>query len=173
MLIYLQAIESTGDRAKFEAIYQAYRDFMYQVAYARLRHEQDAEDAVHDVFVKIAENIGRIEPVSARTKRLVVTMVDNRVTDILRVRGRHPELSYLDEVLPHPASEQDDEGLLASCILRLPQQQRMVIWLKYHYGYSLREIADILGISFVWAQKVDQRAKKKLEALYAEGGGTL
>lgn len=49
----------------------------------------------------------------------------------------------------------------------------MVIWMKYRQGYSLREIAKMLGISLVWAQKIDQRAKKKLEDLYLEGGGVL
>ena len=57
--------------------------------------------------------------------------------------------------------------------MKLPEQQQMVIWLKYVYGYNLREIAKLLGISLAWAQKIDQRAKKKLEALYREGGGTF
>ena len=59
------------------------------------------------------------------------------------------------------------------CILKLPAQQRTVILLKYKYGYSLREIATMLKISLTWAQKIDQRAKKKLEELYKEGGGNL
>ena len=67
----------------------------------------------------------------------------------------------------------DCENLLTECILKLPEQQRMVIWLKYVYGYNLHEIAKLLGISLSWAQKIDQRAKKKLEALYREGGGTF
>ena len=45
----------------------------------------------------------------------------------------------------------------------------MVIWLKYYYGYTLREIASMLDISLVSAQKLDQRAKKKLEELYKNG----
>lgn len=34
-----------------------YRGLMYHVAYEILHNEQDAEDAVHHAFVKIAENI--------------------------------------------------------------------------------------------------------------------
>ena len=49
----------------------------------------------------------------------------------------------------------------------------MVIWMKYKQGYSLREIAKVLDISFVWAQKIDQRAQKQVEELYLEGGGIL
>ena len=64
MIVYLQMIETDEDKSKFEEIYQEYRNLMYYVAYKRMQHEQDAEDVVHHVFVKIAENIKNIEPVS-------------------------------------------------------------------------------------------------------------
>ncbi len=173
MLIYLQTIDSDEDRSKFEAIYQEYKGLMYHVAYARLRHEQDAEDAVHHVFVKIAENIKNIEPVSPKTKQLVVTMVDNRVTDIFRVRSRHPIAAYNEELQSRLSTELEGEDLVTECIMELPEQQRMVIWMKYVQGYTLREIAKALDISLAWAQKIDQRAKKKLEEIYQERGGVL
>ena len=88
MLIDLQAIEAEEDKSKFEDIYGEYRGLMYYVAYKRLHHEQDAEDAVHYAFMKIAENIKIIDPVSPKTKQLFVTIVDNRVTDMLRMNGR-------------------------------------------------------------------------------------
>ena len=53
MLIYLQVIETEEDKSKFEDIYLEYRGLMYYVAYKRLHHEQDAEDAVHHAFMKI------------------------------------------------------------------------------------------------------------------------
>lgn len=80
MLIYLQVIETEEDKSKFEDIYREYRGLMYYIAYRRLHHEQDAEDAVHHAFMKIAENITAIDPVSPKTKQFVVTIVDNRVT---------------------------------------------------------------------------------------------
>lgn len=67
-------IETDEDKSKFEEIYQEYRNLMYYVAYKRMQHEQDAEDVVHHVFVKIAENIKNIEPVSPKTKQLIVTI---------------------------------------------------------------------------------------------------
>lgn len=173
MIIYLQMIETDEDRSRFEEIYQEYRNLMYYVAYKRMQHEQDAEDVVHHVFVKIAENIKNIEPVSPKTKQFIVTMVDNRVTDVFRVRGRHPVVMNDDELKNSSVTENEGEDLLTECILKLPEQQRMVIWMKYKQGYSLREIAKMLGISLVWAQKIDQRAKKKLEELYRKGGGVL
>ena len=159
MLIYLQTIETEEDKSKFEDIYREYRGLMYYVAYKRLHHEQDAEDAVHYAFMKIAENIKIIDPVSPKTKQFVVTIVDNRVTDMLRMNGRHPAAEYNDEILSGLSSELHTDDLLTEAIL------------KYYHGYSLREISKMLGITLSWAQKIDQRAKKQLEILYKEGGG--
>lgn len=173
MLIYLQVIETPEEASKFTEIYEAYRGLAYHVAFGRMHHEQDAQDVVHHVFMKIAENIKNVEPVSPKTKQYIVTMVDNRVTDVFRVRGRRPTDPFSDELNHDFVSEMGGGNLLMECILKLPEQQRTVILLKYKHGYSLREIAKKLKISLVWAQKIDQRAKKKLEELYREGGGDL
>ena len=87
MIIYLQMIETDEDKSKFEEIYYAYRNLMYRIAYDRLQHIQDAEDVVHQAFVKIAENIKSIEPVSPKTKQFIVIMIENKVTDVFRMRN--------------------------------------------------------------------------------------
>lgn len=173
MIIYLQMIETDEDKSKFEEIYYAYRNLMYRIAYDRLQHIQDAEDVVHQAFVKIAENIKSIEPVSPKTKQFIAIMIENKVTDVFRMRNKHPVTDYHDELQNHLSAEMAGEDLLVECILKLSEQQRTVIWMKYHHGYTLKEISKMLGISLAWAQKIDQRAKTKLEELYLEGGGTL
>ena len=172
MLIYLQMIETPQDKSKFEAIYEEYYGLMYHTAYKYLKHEQDAEDAVHYAFVKIAENIKIVAPVSPKTKQFVVTIVENRVIDIFRVRSKHPEVAFMEELYIVPEQPEND-NYLKQCIRQLPTIQRQVIWLKYYYGYNLHEIAKMLDISLSWAQKIDQRAKKKLREIYAEGGQYL
>ena len=171
MLVYLQMIETEEERSKFEEIYLEYRNLLCFLADRRLHNYEDAEDAVHSVFVRVAENIRRIEPMSAKTKRLLVIMLENTVTDMLRKRGRHPEEAYREEELAAVEPDVEEKDLLESCILALTEQQRAVIWLKYGFGYSLREIAGLMGISLFSAQKLDQRAKRRLEELYRMGGG--
>ena len=62
-----------------------------------------------------------------------------------------------------------DDGL-ARCILALPARYREWILLKYDHGYETAELAALLGLSLDAAYKLDQRAKKKLEALCREEG---
>ena len=78
MLLYLAAIQEPEDREKFRVLYTNYRGLMFHVAYEILHNEQDAEDAVHHAFVKIAENIKKItDPVCPKTHSYVVTIVEH------------------------------------------------------------------------------------------------
>ena len=77
VLVYLSMIEGPEDRNKFEIVYQQYKSLMYYVAYRILREERDAEDAVHNAFVRIAEHIDKIsEPVCPKTRAFVVLIVE-------------------------------------------------------------------------------------------------
>lgn len=170
MLIYLQMIDTPEEKSKFEKIYLEYRGLMFHVAYDILHNEQDAEDAVHQAFVKVAENIKRIgEPVCPKTHSYVVTIVENKAIDQYRKRKKIQTVELLDEVQGIEAHYEGDNEL-ARCILKLPARYREMVLLRYHHGYSVREIANIMDISLTAAIKLDQRAKNKLRKLCEEEG---
>ena len=75
LLAYLQAMENPSDRTRFEALYLAYRGLMFHVAERILRNEQDAEDAVHLAFLKLAERMELVpETLGPRARALAVTI---------------------------------------------------------------------------------------------------
>ena len=165
MLIYLQLIETDEDKTKFETLYTEYKEWMGTIAFSILNNKHDAEDAVHNAFVKIAENIKKVDdPHSKKTRSYIVTIIETKAIDIYRKKQRHPEV---------PISEEDmgihfdysNCGDLARCIAQLPSRQRAVLTLKYRHGYSNQEIAKILKISVHNAIKIDQRAKANLKEL--------
>ena len=170
MIIYLQTIDDPSDKVKFEQLYLHYQAFMYQVANNILQNKQDAEDAVHNAFLSIAKNIEKVgEPISRRTQGYIFIIVERKAIDLYRERKRK-ECDELieDEIgISYPSPDEHD---LVWCITQLPPRYRQAIFLKYSHGYSVKEIADILGISHAAASKLDQRAKKKLEEICREEG---
>ena len=75
MLIYLQMIENEEDRSKFALLYDEYKGLMYHIAYGVLKNHEDTEDAVHQAFVAIAENMHKVREVpSKETKSFVATI---------------------------------------------------------------------------------------------------
>lgn len=168
MLVYLMMIDSPEEQSKFEKVYFTYRGLMYHTAYAILNNREDAEDAVHNAFVKIAENITKIsEPVCPKTQAYVVTIVENKAIDLYRANQRRNQRKYVDEISGITVDETKVHGL-ATCMAKLPPRYREVILLKYHLGFSSKEIATHLNITQANAVKLDQRAKSRLLALCRE-----
>ena len=170
MLMYLMMIDSPADQSKFEKVYLTYKGLMYHTAYKVLNNEEDAEDAVHNAFVKIAENISKIgEPVCPKTQVYVVTIVENKAIDLYRANQRRSKVIYLDEISGITVDESNVHGL-AACMAKLSPRYRQVILLKYYQGFSCREIAKQLNITEANAIKLDQRAKNRLLQLCKEEG---
>lgn len=167
-MIYLQMIESDADKSKFEQIYLQYRGLMFTVANRILTNEQDAEDAVHQAFVRIAENIEKIsEPECPKTRSLVVIIVERTAIDQYRKRRRRDTVELNEETVGLQIDLPDVAGLPAA-IVRLPFRYRRIILLKYDNGYSNEEIAQILGLKSDNVQKLIQRAKARLKEMLEE-----
>ena len=170
MIIYLQMLETPEEKSKFEQLYLEYKGLMFHVAYEILHNEQDAEDAVHQAFVKIAENIKKIDdPICPKTHSYVVTIVENKAIDQYRKQQKHQTVELIEEIQGTNAHYEGDNDL-TKCILKLPARYREMILLHHHQGYSVREIAKMLGLSLPAAIKLDQRAKNKLKKLCEEAG---
>ena len=170
MIIYLQMLETPEEKSKFEQLYLEYKGLMFHVAYEILHNEQDAEDAVHQAFVKIAENIKQIDdPICPKTNSYVVTIVENKAIDQYRKQQKHQTVELIEEIQGTNAHYEGDNDL-TKCILKLPARYREMILLRYHHGYTVREIAKMLGLSLPAAIKLDQRAKNKLKKLCEEAG---
>lgn len=170
MIIYMQMLETPEEKSKFEQLYLEYKGLMFHVAYEILHNEQDAEDAVHQAFVKIAENIKKIDdPMCPKTHSYVVTIVENKAIDQYRKQQKHQTVELIDDIQGTNAHYEGDNDL-TKCILKLPARYREMILLRYHHGYSVREIVGMMGISLPAAIKLDQRAKNKLKKLCEEAG---
>ena len=170
MLIYLQMIDSPQQQSAFEEIYLAYRRLMFHIANNILKNDADAEDAVHNAFIAIAENMDKIEaPVCPKTKVYVVTIVESKAIDIYRKKSRRPHISLSEEIIGLSIDPAETQGI-AHCFARLPAQYRHILLLKYRFGYDSRELARLLQLSEANAIKRVQRAKEKLAQLCKEEG---
>lgn len=164
-------LDSDEDKIKFEQLYMAYRSLMYYVAYKILRDVQQSEDAVHTAFLKVLKRLSDLGEISCpQTRSFCVIICRNTSLDILRRKKKInivPFDNLWDEI--SCSSLTDDEAIsdinieiIMNQVLRLPEIYRDVFLLFYSNGYTVRQIAKILGISFAAAKKRLQRAKMLL-----------
>lgn len=170
MLIYLQLIEDHEEKCKFERLYHKYHRLMYAVAKSILKSDQDAEDAVHQAFLYIAENLGRVRDIdSSETKVYLIVITEHKAIDILRDNARLAPAQIEEEIAGvsfAPPSESALDGALAG----LPARYREAILLRYAYGYSTKELAKLYKTSPGNVQRLLWRAKKALQEKLEETG---
>lgn len=99
-MIYIQSIDSQEERSKFEELYSRYRDVMLWTAGKLLSNWADAEDAVHQAFVSVIENLHKIsQPESPETRAFLIIITERKAIDILRDK-KHFSSAELDLTAP-------------------------------------------------------------------------
>lgn len=163
MLIYLQIIEAEEEKTKFVRLYERYRGYMYTAAYQILGSDSDAEDAVHQAFLSVIKNLGRIELVdSPKTQKYLLVITERKAIDIFRSRRHIVSLDAMEQI-PGLTALPLENHRLADAMARLPAHYRSVLLLRYDQGYTVREIAKLLDIKPGTVQKSIWRAKQALK----------
>lgn len=173
-MIFVSALETEQDRSVFEQWYLRYRQDMYAVAYGILRNREDAEDAVHQAFVSLAEHYEKAAAVPENElKAYLIIVTRNTAINFYRSNRRDADrLTALEEdsgTVEINFFEQADYDSLVSAILSLPEKYRDILYLRYLQELSPKETAGMLGISAENVRKRTERAKKLL--LHALGTG--
>jgi RNA polymerase sigma-70 factor (ECF subfamily) len=167
LIIYFSLIDDVQQQSKFECLYQEYRTFMLYTANRILENWDDAEDVVHQAFLKVIEILSEIEdPLSPRTKSLMAIITERKAIDLYRAKKRKHCIS-LDQADLEIPCESDLEKLpdrmnLAEAIAALPPRYREVVLLRYDNGLSNIEIGHLLSMTPNHVAKTLQRAKERL-----------
>lgn len=184
MLFYLSLLETEEQKKNFAEIYEKNRDRMYHAAYGILRQKEDAENAVHDAFLKLADKFRRYEQLSEREMGgLCITIARNTAINMLQkqkksfpVQDNKIEALYCETrekgvFFPEEmAIEKEEAELIRRLLKELPAVHHDILVLRYYYGLSIKETARILGISGNAAQVRLHRAKEKLREICSKEG---
>lgn len=180
MLTYMMLLDTQEDKDKFSEIYLLYRERMYFVAYAILKNDMDAENIVHDAFIKIIDNLEKFNEIEChRTWNYIVTIVKHLSFNFLKKKKRYTNVPFEDYIQEELLDEEDIglniyrknlEDALTQAVSSLPYPYKEVLYLQYYNELSSKEISEILGKTPESIRKIAERAKKKLERLLIERG---
>lgn len=136
-----------------------------------LGNEQDAEDAVQEVLLKlwlVSGSLDKYENPSA----MAVTSIKNHCLDKLKTIKREetiPTDTELQTNTDNPYSmleRKNTEEILMHIINRLPKLQQLIITMKDVKDYETEEIASIMGTTVEAVRMNLSRARKKVREEY-------
>ena len=159
------------DKEAFEELVRRHQARVFAVAGGILRNKEDVEDIAQQVFLKAYFSLKRFDQRAAFSTWLYKITV-NECWDLLRKRKVRPLLYEADlseeqaqDVSERLEKRQELERLL-DC---LEERDRTMLVLKEVQGFSVEEIAEILGINgntvkvrlFRARQRITERVRRR------------
>ena len=144
-----------------------YSDMLYKICLVILCNEHDVQDVIQDTFCRYLEKKPDFRD-EEHEKAWLIKVATNICRDLIRFRVRHPKVS-IDEIENILAAPEQRETLKE--LLELPIKNKTVIYLHYVEGYSIKEIADILGITESAVKSRLLRGRKQMRDMVRMEGG--
>ena len=162
LVLYMSFIDDEIHRRLFEEIYITYRKQMFLVARAVLSNDSDAEDAVHDVFLKIAKSqMQKIGSIQEAADALPLTDVKGEIVLEHVVFGYKKELS--DDQIVDMISNGMAYDRILQVIASLDDIYRDALYAHFVLELSIPETASLLNCKTATAKQRLVRGKKLLQ----------
>ncbi len=177
----MTARDQADARAAVQRLIREHSGPLYGLARRFCGNDHEAEDLVQEVFVRAYQAWDTFRG-DASERTWLYTIAARACQRMHRKRSREPDqIGSLDDLLPFgdpliaviPAEQDDGLQLqikreakerLEAEIARLPEDFRVPLILKEIVGFSLREVAEILGLEEATAKSRVHRARLRLRA---------
>lgn len=131
-----------ADAPAVEALFDEHWLTAWRAAYAVTGRSDLADDAAQDAFINAIRwwsTFDRRKPFAPWIAKIAV----NRARDLIRAEGRR-SVTPLDDNVQAPARA--NVTALLAAVSALPVEQRETVVLHHVLGFSLREVAEVVGV---------------------------
>lgn len=178
MPILFLFIGNESDREFFERLYMDYRILMLRKAYAILKDDYEAEDALNMAWLALLKKTALLRDFDSCTLRsYLISTIRHTSLNLLRQKRRVmiEDMEAAFDVLPSN-EPQLDEGLLQRDAVDelmhflecLPKRDLLILEMKYVQELSDEEIARVLNIRKASVRTYLMRARRRAEKVLKE-----
>ena len=152
-----------GTEEQISRLVAEYSPMLLRLACTRLRDAADAEDAVQEAFLRLLTTRPVFRDAEHEKAWLIRTTL-HRAADLQRAAAKRnvPLEEAAQAAVPEP------ESALLDAVRSLPEKYSAVIHLHYYEGYSIREIAKLLGVPSPTVGTRLARGRERLRQLLKE-----
>ncbi|MBU1718989.1 MAG: sigma-70 family RNA polymerase sigma factor [Bacteroidetes bacterium] len=166
--------EAVKNPQAFELLYKKYHERVFRFIYLRLDDPDVAADITSDVFVKAMLALPKYKYKGYSFSTWLFRIASNAMVDYFRANAKMRTVN-IDDVSVSSISDEigrefaaDAERLIPLCLAELPEQDLMVIELRFFENKSFREIGDITGITEANAKVRTYRVLDKLRKIISK-----
>ena len=164
---HLLARLQSGDGRALGELYRRYRVRLYGYCFRLLRSSDDAEDAVHETFLKLRTGANSLNHAGAFRTWLYHVARNESLMMLRRTHGRStPIPAEIPDILTPLESlvSKDNAELVRTAIGRLKAEYHEVLILREYEGFSYAEIAEVTETTLDSVKARIFKARKALAA---------
>jgi len=165
-----------GDPDAFGNLVEQYSQRVYTHLFRLVRHREEAEDLTQETFLRAYRSLSRFDA-SRPFRNWLLTIATNVGLNALRAKRRKGFLVSLDKVhdgaVPVEAADTQEDGRrravrrdlaerVAAAVKRLSPRSALLVNLHCQEGMSIREAAEVAGLSEGAAKVALCRARRSL-----------
>lgn len=157
-------LNSTKEKILLPELYERYSKDIFKYSFSILKNEDDAKDAVQEVFVRYAENESSFKRnCSYKTWLLVLTR--NYCYNKIKSKGFN-NISFADQTFNKSYETNYDTHIsIREALIKLSHEYNELIYLREFENYSYKEIAEITEQSLENVKIKIFRARKRLREI--------
>lgn len=175
-LEYVAAYRATGDLAILGELYEQHMELIYAVCYNYLRDEEEAKDAVMNLFEQLITDLRRHDV--QQFGPWLHSVARNYCLMKLRKNQAHPTTTLVtdagsdanDEPLNRLLSDETDLSELEedltrveTCLKTLPSEQQICLTLFYLERKTYTEVAELTGYALKQVKSYLQNGRRNLK----------
>ncbi|ALC85455.1 MULTISPECIES: RNA polymerase sigma factor [Bacillaceae] len=167
----------TGNKQAYTHIINKYKNLLYATILRMTKNPQIAQDLVQESFIKVYHQLGKYDNKGSFSSWIYRVTI-NHCMDEFRKKSYQMKQVEIDEERVvdsiHPEVillKKEKSRQLERLISTLPEDERMIILLRYVNELSYEEISELVEVPLSGVRNKLHRAKKKMrETVNREGG---
>ena len=155
---------------KFNYLYKTYKSYLYKLCYKYTKNSMDAEDYMHEAFIKINNVIENIDINKCKTYITTIT-INNAIDNLRKKKCLDNKTSSLEDMTYDCSQESygyesaDFERFIIENIDKLNENHCKIFKMFVFDRYKHREIAEILNMNTNTVRVDYMKARKKIYSL--------
>ncbi|MFY7672510.1 RNA polymerase sigma factor [Tenacibaculum sp. MEBiC06402] len=166
-------IEKTikGDTNAFSYLVEKYKVMVFSLAMKMLKSREEAEEVSQDTFIKAFKNLSKFKG-DSKFSTWLYRIAYRNCLDSLKLNKEKYRSDTIDEITINQINSTDNiledisrkerAILMKTCLDKLPEEERTILWMFYYDELSLKEIIEITDFSESNLKVKLHRARKRL-----------
>lgn len=154
-----------GHQSAFNELFSRYQGMVFGLCLRMLGHRQEAEDAMQDTFVRVANSLKHWDH-ERSFEPWLLTIAGNRCRTLLAKRFRRPKVSSLAFPVEDMSPDEQSAAHLAEEMSRVLQQMRpdhrQAFLLFHQHQLPYQDIADRMNVPLGTVKTWVHRARQEL-----------